>query len=720
MDSAIRQLRRGRVRETLENDFGKGEPDLILLFDAGDRRLVSPTLQLEIKRILRLASASTLVVDVKSFWTLDAEGERFITEDRTQASAIVSFSGTEDEVREHYAEVLKDELRSDELTVLHGGLVPGHLEATELVERDLRRAELLSMPLTLIALLLLFGGIVAASLPVILGALSIIFALAALRLVGEFTAVSVFAIAPVTMLCLGLAIDYSLFVLARYREEMAARADDVRAAIVATMGTAGRAVMMSGLTTGLSLASLFFFNEMFWRSVALGTLLAVTTGLLMAGLVLPALIAVLALSKTREESRGPLQRVVVRLGRNLDGFSREDQQPRASGFWFAVSRIGARWPLPILTIVIAVLLFLAVPFLRINLALPDDRVFPDHFEAREVSDRLDTAFGDSNFDPVLVVVDLGSPQAVDHYAEVERMIDEAEATEGVARAISYPTFASERNVGGDFTEATRYGGDEAGVSPEIVQSVLNEFWFRGTAFLELELVDDAESPEARATLGRLRELAIPPGAELSVGGSAASLIDARSSIAAKAPIVIGYIILVTFVALLFEFRSVMIPIKAILLNGISIGASLGALVWVFQDGHLQQLLRFNEVGFITTTTPVLIFAIVFGISMDYEIFMLSRIRDEYDRNGGDTQAAVARGLQRTGRMITGAALLLVIVIGAFATSEVIIMKQIGLGLALAILIDATIVRVLLVPASMHVMGGANWWAPKWLRRRAGS
>ena len=250
-----------------------------------------------------------------------------------------------------------------------------------------------------------------------------------------------------------------------------------------------------------------------------------------------------------------------------------------------------------------------------------------------------------------------------------------------------------------------------------IELVVDRFTDTDAAYLRVSIEPDESTAEARAIVGQLRALLLPPDATARFGGGAAALIDARATLRSKVPIVIAYIVSVTLLALFIEFRSVLIPIKAVLLNAISIAASLGMLVWVFQDGHLQNVLRFEDSTSIATAVPVLIFAIVFGLSMDYEIFLLSRIREEYEANGGNTEQAVSHGLQRTGRMITGAALLIVIVIGAFATSEISIMKRIGFELALAILIDATVVRALLVPASMQLLGPANWWAPRWLHRR---
>ncbi len=250
-----------------------------------------------------------------------------------------------------------------------------------------------------------------------------------------------------------------------------------------------------------------------------------------------------------------------------------------------------------------------------------------------------------------------------------------------------------------------------------VEGVVNRFVEGNAIVTRLELAAPSRSAEALDVIDELCSVPGIEGASVRLGGASAALLDGRASLRARIPYVVAFIVAVTLLALFLEFRSIMIPIKAVFLNAVSISAALGALVWVFQDGHLEQILRFEETGSITTVAPVLIFAIVFGLSMDYEIFLLSRIREEYENNGGDTEQAVAQGLQRTGRMITGAALLIVLVVGAFATSEVVLMKQIGFGLAVAILLDATVVRALLVPASMHLMGRANWWAPRWLLPR---
>ncbi len=493
---------------------------------------------------------------------------------------------------------------------------------------------------------------------------------------------------------------------------MARLGDDVRAAVGATSATAGRAVLLSGTTTAISLASLFIFNEMFLRSVALGTVLAVFTGVVVATLLLPALISTLGSAARWPAPSGArvLPRRVLRLaGRQFDSFVRHDQsQAQDSGFWFRISRFGARWPLPLVTVVVLVLLLFGLPFLRINLTLPGEESFPSRFEARQASAVIDDRFSDFERETVDVIMafDEGAPR--DRYDDIDALVSSMSGVAGVTNVDTFTTRLMKEEVDWQQSSDPRENITQ-------IEETIRLFTDGSAVWVRVSIEPGETTAEARAIVQELRALPGPSDATIQFGGGAAALVDARDTLRAKVPIVVAYIVAVTLLALFIEFRSVLIPLKAVLLNAISIAAALGALVFVFQDGNLQGILRFEESTSIATAVPVLVFAIVFGLSMDYEIFLLSRIREEYDANGGDTAQAVSYGLQRTGRMITGAALLIVLVIAAFATSEIV--KQIGVGLALAILIDATIVRALLVPASMQLLGPANWWAPRWLRRR---
>lgn len=706
----------GQVASFLdEHDIGfPNADDLVLVITAREGRLAAPEAGLEVGQIISRALADPMVTRVTSREAL-VKPEGLDAPDGTATLVLISMHGTDDEKRTYYDEVLEPKLRSEIVDVRHSGLIPGNVELTETVVTDLRRAELIALPITLVALLILFGGVVPALLPIIIAGISLALSWGLTRILGEWVDISVLALTPMSMLALGVGVDYSLFVVMRYREEMARRGDDVRSAVSVTSATAGRAVLLSGVTTAISLASLFIFNEMFLRSVAFGTVVAVFTGVTVATIMLPAIISALGRAARWPASNGvaSLPRNALRFaGQRFDSFVRHDHtQSATGGFWFRMSRLGARWPLPLVTVVVVLLLAFGTPFLRINLTLPGEDSFPSRFEARQASAALDELFPDFERELVEVIVEFEDgvePRA--QYGALASFVDDMAGVPGVNSVDTFTTRLTEDEIN---WQTTGVGVDDI-TETELTVRLFTD---ANAAWLRVSIEPDESSAEARAIVEELRDLPPPAGATASFGGGAAELVDARGTLQSKVPIVVGYIVLVTLLALFIEFRSVLIPLKAVLLNGISIAAALGALVFVFQDGHLQNILRFEESGSIATAVPVLIFAIVFGLSMDYEIFMLSRIREEYDANGGDTEAAVSHGLQRTGRMITGAALLIVLVIGAFATSEIVIMKQIGFGLALAILLDATVVRALLVPASMQLMGPANWWAPRWLRRR---
>ena len=679
-----------------------GIDDLFLIVTSPEEPLVAVPVAKEIDRLASVGLADPLVSRVVY---------------RNEDLISMTLLGSDDEKRTHYEEVLEPQLRSETLDVIHGGLTPGNVELTETVVRDLRRAELIALPLTLLALWLLFGGIVPALLPIVTAVLSLLLAWGAIGILGRYVNISVLALTPMSMLALGVAVDYSLFVVMRYREEMSHQSENIRGAMGVTSGTAGRAVLVSGVTTAISLASLLMFNEMFLRSVAIGAFLAVGIGVLVATTVLPALIAILGQS-AREPARaftvssGP-RWLLRQAGLRFDDFARQPREQTEEGFWFRVSRLGARWPLPLVTLVVLVLLLAGTPFLRINLALPDERGLPSHFEARVALDRLESEFSDLERDTVDVLIEFDTDLARDRYRDVAAFVAAAEAVPGITGSDGLTQRHTFEEV--NWQQLPVSERDDFLILN--VEGVVNRFVEGNAIVTRLELAAPSRSAEALDVIDELRSVPGIEGASVRLGGASAALLDGRASLRARIPYVVAFIVAVTLLALFLEFRSIMIPIKAVFLNAVSISAALGALVWVFQDGHLEQILRFEETGSITTVAPVLIFAIVFGLSMDYEIFLLSRIREEYENNGGDTEQAVAQGLQRTGRMITGAALLIVLVVGAFATSEVVLMKQIGFGLAVAILLDATVVRALLVPASMHLMGRANWWAPRWLLPR---
>jgi RND superfamily putative drug exporter len=536
------------------------------------------------------------------------------------------------------------------------------------VSEDLARAESLSFPILLALLVIVFGSIVAAGLPLGVGILAVLGAFTVMRMLTWVTDVSVFSINIITLLGLGLAIDYALFVVNRFREEMHANPGrPTSGAVAATMATAGRTVAFSGITVAVSLAGLLLFPQGFLRSMAYGGIAAVMVAMVTALTVLPAVLAVLG----HRVDALAIRRLLPRRIRSTRSTA---LVPGRTGVWERLARSVMRRPIAYSAAALGVLVLLAAPVLRIEFGGVDTRVLPAGSEPRQVEESLAADFTGAAIYPIQVLV------------------------EGAGDAA-----------------AAAFAGDVARVDGVVGVSVAATS--RGATLLSVvhsgPPVDDAALDVVRA----IRDLPAPGDgeAEVLVGGISAQQLDLRTSIAEKLPWMAGVIGLATFVLLFLAFGSVVLPLKAIAMNVVSVAASFGVVVWIFQDGHLADLLGFTSTGAIETTQPILMVAILFGLSMDYEVFLLSRVREEWLRTG-DAAGAIAAGVQRTGRIITSAALLLVVVIGAFSTSGITFIKMIGLGMAVAIILDATLVRLILVPAIMRLLGPAAWWAPAPLRR----
>jgi RND superfamily putative drug exporter len=528
----------------------------------------------------------------------------------------------------------------------------------------------------MLLLLLVFGTLVAAGLPAIIGAVSVIGSFASLWLITQFTDVSIFAINLVTALGIGLGIDYALFMVTRFREELA-RGHDTETAVRRTVRTAGRTVVYSGITVAISLSALLVFPQFFLRSFAYAGIATVGLAVVAAVLILPAALAAL----------GP--RV------NRFRVLRSTTEVRDDGFWFRLSQAVMRRPWPVLIGGVAVLVALGLPFLRVTFGQTDDRVLPSTSQAAQAGDWLRTEFDSRESSPLSVVgvQSTASDAAVGTYAA------QLSEVSGVSRVDS---------------EAGSYVDGQLVAGPGPASARFTTESGTGTW---LAVVTDVEpySDAGRQVVDDVRAIPSPLG-ETVVGGLAAEFTDTQSAMGQRLPWAIGIIAIATFVLLFLFTGSVVLPLKALVLNTLSLSAMFGAMVWIFQEGHLSQWLGgFTVTGELDTAMPILMFCIAFGLSMDYEVFLLSRIKEEYDRTG-DNAAAVAVGMQKTGRLITSAAALLAIVFIAFASSSVTIIKMLGVGVALAVLVDATLIRGLMVPAFMRVMGDANWWAPAWAKR----
>jgi RND superfamily putative drug exporter len=580
-----------------------------------------------------------------------------VTEDGHSAQVLISLTGeTQDDFLTHYDELsptLEAPASSGLDTDLAGAFAVFN-DVNEITSEDLARAETISMPIVILLALLIFGSLVAASMPALVGLLAMIGALALVRVITTFTEVSVFSVNVISLLGIGLAIDYALFVISRFREELALLPDDepdaAATAIRRTMATAGRTVLFSGLTVAAAMSSLLIFPQGFLKSMGYGGIAAVLVAMLAALTVLPATLRLLG--RRVDAGRLPWRR------------HRPVAVNDAHGRWAALARGVMRRPWLVIIGTVTGLLLLASPFLNAQWGSVDHRVLPADAPAHIAADKLNE-FGPETSTATLLV--RGASEA-----EVAAYAEQVGQVEGV---LGVEPVATE----GDATllRAAWTGNSQAQHSQEIVKEIR------------------AVTPDSGSVL---------------VGGQSASTVDLISSVGAHLPwmglIVAGVMLVLLFVA----FGSLVLPVKALVMNLFSITASFGVVTWIFSDGHLADLIGFTPQGFLDATNPILMLAILFGLSMDYEVFLLSRVREQWDRTH-DNDLAVATGIQKSGRIITSAAVLLAVVIGAFATSGIVIMKMLGIGMLVALLIDATVVRALLVPATMKLLGRWNWWAP---------
>jgi RND superfamily putative drug exporter len=575
--------------------------------------------------------------------------ELVATDGRAVLVAVELAPGLGDHRFEVAVEAAEAELRRlDAPRVLVGGGPLQDWEFEDQVGSDLARAELLSMPVVLVLLLVIFGGIVAAGLPVLVALVGVAGTLLALLGISAVTEVSVYSVNVVTMLGLGLAVDYALLLVSRFREERATR--DLTAAVEAAAATAGRTVVFSGLTVAASLAGLLVFADPFLRSMAYGGGAVVVIDMLAAITLLPALLGM--------------------WGRRIRPARARET---GTGVFASLSRLVQRRAALIVVAVAVPLAVAATPFLHAHYQQPDAGFLPRGAESRELYETLEARFVPAVWvEPVVVVADAGADQA-----GLAAFAGRLAALEGV-RAVGEP-----QPLAG------------------------------GVHVLEVLPTGTGTDAAAARLVGAVRAVPAPFGVQVT--GDAADLTDYQATIRDRLPLAAALVVLATFVLLFLFTGSVVVPVKAIVMNVLSLGASLGALVWVFQEGHLAWLLGAEGAGALDPTVPVLTFAIAFGLSMDYEVFLLSRIKEAWDETG-DNDRAVALGLQRSGRIVTSAALLLVVVYAGFMAAGMLTIKQIGLGTVLAVLLDATVVRMLLVPATMKLMGRWNWWAPGPLRR----
>jgi len=674
-----------RAAAVLRDTFGAGDPNLVLLVTAKRGDVDDPAVARRGQALTRRLAAEPDLTQVASYWSLNAHTLK--SQDGRQAMVLGRVTGDEQDQEDRAAQLAAAYVADDaEVRVQVGGQLQASSEIGEQVETDLARAEAIAVPITLLLLVVAFASAVAGALPLAVGGFAIVGTLLLLRLLAGLTDVSIYALNLTTALGLGLAIDYSLFIVSRYREELRAGREPADALLV-TMRTAGRTVLFSAAAVAVALLALLVFPFYFLRSMGYAGIAVVALAAAGALVVLPALLALLGRR---------VDRLRLPIGRRRTG-------AQQGGPWHRIATSVMRRPLPIATGVVAFLVLLGTPFLGVNFGLPDDRVLPSGAASRQVSDALRNNFtADESSALAVVSTGIGAPDA--YLLEIDRYATELSRLQDVTRVDALTgNYAGGRRLQGPL------GGDgPGGIPPEARR-------FAGADGTWLSVVPSVQpySPAGEQLVANIRELPSPLGG--IVTGASAQLVDTRASLSGHLPAAAAIIVLITFVVLFLFTGSVVIPLTALVLNLLSLTAMYGAMVYVFQDGHFAGVLGFTPTGTIDTSMPVLLFCVAFGLSMDYEVFMLSRIKEEHDRTG-DTVAAVAVGLERTGRIVTTAAALLAIVFIAFATSRVSFLQLFGIGAALAIIVDATLIRALLVPAFMRLAGPANWWAPGPLRR----
>ena len=630
------------------------DPGVVALVSSGDVR--SPAARRRVESVAAKLSAQPDVASVASFY--GTHNPAMVARDGRSTYVVAYFKALSDKRLSDDANLIESRFSSQHDVKLGGDAIANAQVNTQ-VGNDLAHAELLAFPFIFLLSLIFFRSVVAALLPPLLGGLAIIGTFFLLRVVSTFTDLSVFALNLTTGLGLGLAIDYSLFIVSRYREE-AARDGFGQPALRRTLQTAGRTVVFSSVTVAGSVAALAIFPQRFLYSMGIAGAIVALLAATLALTVLPALVAVL----------GP--RINALSPRRLRQAGDRDARPARSGAWYRLAQFVTRRPAQVAVASAAVLVALGIPFTQTRFITADARVLPQSASAHQVQVALSTHFPPNRTTPLEVVV--GAPASS---PEVRTL------TERVARLPDVSAVAPAQPAG------------------------------RGRALLE---VAPAHGPLTASTERLVRDVrAIHTPYYLGVAGQTASYLDLEHSLGAHLPAVLAVVIAATLIVLFVMTGSVVLPIKAVLMNALNLSAVFGILVLIFQHGNLQGLLGYHSLGALDATQPILLFAISFGPATDYGVFLLARIKEAHDA-GAPNSEAVALGLERTGRIVTAAALLFAVAVGAFATSQIVFIKELGIGTALAVLLDASLIRALLVPSLMQLLGSANWWAPRPLRR----
>lgn len=681
-----------RAQTLAESELGlPGDASFVLIFRSNEHSFDDPVFKAAMGRGLSKLRSDERLSLRSPLDMLPAVAARFVSPDRHAAFVVVSVALPVKEAARLYPD-LRRSIDASPLEVRATGHLAFMQGLDDTLKEDLFRAELVSLPLALIVLVLVFGTLVAAALPIGVGVLAVVCGVAAVMGLSHVTDMAQYTLNVVSLIGLGLAIDYSLFIVSRFRDELDEGAETEDALSVA-LATAGRAVLFSGVAVGAGLSGLLFFHGSYLASMGLAGSVVVALAVLFALTFLPGLLAVL----------GPR----VNLGR-----VRRKGKPPEEGNWHRIALWVMKHPVWVLVPTLAVLLVIGIPFLRLELAATDVTILPESTEARQGYDLLRSTFPAERFNRVLAVVKFpeGSaltPERMGALYDTSRRLREIPGVAGVESIVDLDPRM-------DRQAYMQLAMAPDGMRPPELEAAIKAFVGGSVTALQVLTLADTSSDEAREIVRLVRENRHVGDGRLWVGGPTAHDVDATDFVRARTPWAVGFVMLVSGLVLFMLLGSVVLPFKAMLMNVLSIAGSFGAMVWIFQDGHLAGLLGF-EARPLEPALPPLLFCLVFGLSMDYEVLLLSRIEEEY-RKTGDNTLSVARGLERTAGIITSAAAIMVAVFAAFALAHVVVVKAMGVGLALAVALDATLVRILVVPSTMRLFGHLNWWAPKPIAR----
>ncbi|MDR3570327.1 MAG: MMPL family transporter [Syntrophobacteraceae bacterium] len=668
-------------------------PSFGLILRSQTRRATDPAFKREVLQALEPLRKDPRVASVKTAYEGSRVDQSYISRDGRAVIARVEIRDNGADQNEITTEIypqLRAKVHSALLQVTAFGHTPRNYDLTTLAERDAGRGEIRVLPVVGLVLVLVFGSVVGAAIPLVIGLLAVTAGMAGALVLSHFTPVLVYAKNVIVMVGLGVAIDYSLFILSRFRDELARL--PVPEALEETISTTGRAVLFSGGTVATGFLGLLLLDAGHVNSIGMAGAIVVAIAVLYALTFLPAILAVL----------GPKVNVWrLPFGGGAD-------PGKTTRFWHTLASAVMAHPWRVLVPSVLFLLMLGIPFRNIELGSTDVTGLPKSAQSRRGWEELHTDFKDANSNPIIVVVKYSgsSPLSADHILglyDLSRRLSKLPGVNSVESIVDLnPAIGRSGYV--------RLYSRPVSELPQGLQPALKKTVGKNIVMLVAQTSLDAGGKEALNLVRAIRASHPPVGAEVLVTGETAFHLDFIEAIKAQSPRVIGFMVIVTYLVLFLMLRSFLLPLKAVLMNILSISASYGALVWIFEYGHLSTILHFTP-GPIEAMNPIMMFCMIFGLSMDYEVLLLNRVNEEFAKTCDNTRS-VARSLERTGRMVTGAAAIMALVLFAFAFADLTVIKEIGIAMGLAIVIDATVVRCLLVPATMRLLGRWNWWAPR--------